>query len=222
MLHMLLQTFAMSQVDATYCLSLDVAPSCAAKIAMVPKVTTKISTGFPQPPVLLDRHFLLAKSQVSSSLPTPRTQSQQMSDASALRSLQGTKWRLFLEGPDQIKTSPLILIFQGFAEQPNKGVVQLSSTESTQATTGRWISKPSEIRKGAVQLSARWKAKVPGESSAYIFKGFIRAATTYSAGGSNVDAQMMGTILAAETEELVGKFHADLINTNVGDNELSM
>lgn len=169
----------------------------------------------------MDHQYLLA--EATQSLPQPRSQAQQMSDAMALRTLQGTKWRLFLDIPNKSQQqSSLSLVFQGFANQPNKGIVQLTSSSSNdQPTTGRWLSKPSEIRKGAVQLSARWKIKVPGEGS-YIFKGFIRAAPTLSTGGSTVEAQMTGTILSAETEEYVGKFRADLISIDVSDEELRM
>jgi hypothetical protein len=102
--------------------------------------------------------------------------------------------------------------------------------------TGRWLSKPSEIRKGTVQLSARWKIKLPAitdetisndntrigtsSSTALIFKGFIRAVPTLAVGGGTVSAEMKGTVLWAESKKTVGKFQADLIATD--DAELRM
>jgi len=171
---------------------------------------------------IMDHQFLLAESSL-----LPKTQSQQMSDAMVLKTLQGTKWRLFIELPNQKQQQQSFeLLFQGFASQPNKGIVQLmNNNNSDQPTTGRWLSKPSEIRRGSVQLSARWKVKVPGitdASSSYIFKGFIRAKPTLSAGGGTIEAEMTGTILSVETEETVGKFRAELIAINISDDELSM
>ena len=177
---------------------------------------------------IMDHQFLL-----SQELPSPRTQAQQMSDAMVLKTLQGTKWRLFVDLPSQQqRQQSLTLVFQGFDSQPNKGIVQLSNGRNTMTTTGRWLSKPSEIRRGAVQLSARWKLKLPttedlsdnGSSSSqyYIFKGFIRAAPTLATGGYTVEAQMTGTILSAETEGTVGKFRADLIAVDIPDDELKL
>jgi hypothetical protein len=172
------------------------------------------------PSAIKDHQFLLAES----SLPSPRTQGQQMSDAMALKTLQGTKWRLFLDLANSKLQQPqsLTLIFQGFANQPNKGIVQLTNgVNNDPPTTGRWLSKPSEIRRGTVQLSARWKIKVTGDKS-YIFKGFIRAVPTLSTGGTTVEAEMVGTLLSVDTEETVGKFRADLIASNIPDEELRM
>ena len=109
---------------------------------------------------ITNQHFLLSES--SQGLPSPRTQSQQMSDAMALKTLQGTKWRLWFDLAGQTpRQQPVILVFQGFDGQPNRGIVQLSSASTGVSTTGRWLSKPSEIRRGTVQLSARWKARLP-------------------------------------------------------------
>lgn len=182
----------------------------------------------------------------------PQTQAQQISDAIILKTLQGTKWRLYVDFlpnvQQQSAPTTMTLIFQGFADQPNKGIVQLTTntatttsssstatsngnqqpTTSTTTTMGRWLSKPSEIRKGKVQLSARWKIKLfstdEGPSNYYIFKGDIQASPPIlSTGGSRgVDAQMAGTILMPDTEVMVGKFRADLISTDVSDDELRM
>mmetsp|Transcript_16416 Transcript_16416/g.24828 ORF Transcript_16416/g.24828 Transcript_16416/m.24828 type:complete len:233 (-) Transcript_16416:420-1118(-) len=196
-------------------------------VAVVPTTTNVVySTYQPLHGGIMDHQFLLAE---ASSL-LPKTQSQQMSDAMVLKTLQGTKWRLFIEVPNQQEQQSFVLLFQGFASQPNKGIVQLMKADNNdngdQPTTGRWLSKPSEIRRGAVQLSARWKVKVPGgtkdASSSYIFKGFIRAKPTLSAGGGTMEAEMTGTILSVEAEVVVGKFRAELVDVNISDDELSM
>lgn len=78
-------------------------------------------------------------------------------------------------------------------------------------SSGRWITKPSEIRRGAVQLSARWKVKLP--AGRFIYKGFIQAGSTIGKNGA-ISAEMTGVILTGEEvgkERVVGKFRADLV-----------
>lgn len=105
------------------------------------------------------------------------------------------------------------------------------------------LSKPSEIRNGTVQLSARWKIKLPllpqqqqqdsrdgsdelsTTTSPFIFKGYIRAdppTTTLTMRRSPVSAEMKGSILTVNTEQIVGKFEADLLATDIPDEELHM
>ncbi|CAB9498152.1 expressed unknown protein [Seminavis robusta] len=183
---------------------------------------------------LLERSFpsILTADDTSVSLLSPQTQSRQMSDAMVLKTLQGTKWRLTAAPTDSNnKSIPNVcqqqyLIFQGFSDQPNKGIVQCTcggtTDTTTTASTGRWLSKPSEIRKGAVQLSARWKVKLATAQTAVIFKGFIRADPTLSSGGGTVAAEMKGFILSVEPEQTLGKFRADLVGINIADDELKM
>lgn len=152
-----------------------------------------------------------------------KTQYQQMNDAMILKSLQGTKWRVVQEGsknsigPDKCITS--YVTFQGFADEPNRGSAKHETCvvdgSSSTYSIGRWISKPSEIRRGAVELSARWKVKIGNEK--VIYRGFIRTDFMISSNGK-INAEMTGTILSADddkkTNVVLGKFRADLIDTN--------
>lgn len=81
--------------------------------------------------------FIIAN---DNSLLTPKTQSQQMFDSMALKTLQGTKWGLTMilngkEGKGLHDSDNIcrqqILIFQGFANQPNKWIVQSTCASSS-------------------------------------------------------------------------------------------
>jgi len=141
-----------------------------------------------------------------------------------------------------IKRCKSFATFGGFASDANKGTVDVeyicpskSSTSSsvgtvtgvaattTAATTttaqsfttsGRWVTKPSRLARGSVQLSARWKVKLPEDGKIIIYKGFIDADKIVGRGGKSVSAEMSGVILTGEEvnkEIVIGKFRADLI-----------
>jgi len=85
---------------------------------------------------------------------------------------------------------------------------------STTTTTGRWVSKPSSIRKGTIQLSARWKIRLPDDKRVLIYKGNIEAAKIMGKNGSPYDAEMVGVILTGEKvgeEKVVGRFRGDFL-----------
>ena len=177
----------------------------------------------------IDSSFSL--SVVSSGLEA-QTQYQQMGDVMVLKTLQGTRWRILRTPADKSTLDkktlcPSIATFSGFADEPNKGIVQVTvmsdstspscGTDSSGATTtmtGRWLTKPSEIRRGAVQLSATWKI------GSTIYKGFIQAKKTYGRSGV-LEAEMVGTILDSN-EKVIGKFQADLIEIVEASNEQSI
>lgn len=79
-------------------------------------------------------------------------------------------------------------------------------------TSGRWVTKPSDIKRGSIQLSARWKVRLP--EGVFIYKGFIEASKIMGRDGSPYDADMVGVILTGEDvnrEKLVGKFRGDFV-----------
>ena len=163
-----------------------------------------------------------------------KTQYQQMGDAMVLKTLQGTQWRIqefptttsTFWKPNSSKTTPRSIRtsyvrFEGFSSEPNKGTAYYESslpsigddgtTPLVFTSSGPWLTKPSEIRKGAVQLSARWKVKTFPEGSKIIYKGFIRAGATYGAGGSTMEAEIQGTMLDSTDDSVIGTFQGDLI-----------
>ena len=148
-----------------------------------------------------------------------KTQFEQMSDAIALKSVQGTRWRIL---PTAISKSdiicPSVASFTGFADEPNKGVVKVTqpiatsgsicTTETTKS--GRWVTKPYRW----VQLSVRWKV------GPLIYKGFIQAKKTYGTSGLMVEAEMVGDILdSSRNDKVIGKFQADLLPKIEGTDE---
>lgn len=145
----------------------------------------------------------------------PQGQLEQMRDAMVLKAMTGTEWRVFEDrtsamGGGKQKDCSSTVVFNGFVEEPNKGIMKYKSSCGEQSS-GRWITKPSEIRRGAVQLSARWKVKL--ESGQFIYKGFIQALPTVGKNGA-IQAEMTGLILTGDEvgkEKLVGKFRADLV-----------
>jgi hypothetical protein len=152
-----------------------------------------------------------------------QTQSEQMRDAMPLKTMRGTQWRILEDrkGAMSLDMTPRqctsTAIFRGFEQDANKGVMKFDSscagddTSFSTSSSGRWITKPSEIRRGAVQLSARWKVKLP--AGRFIYKGFIQAGSTIGKNGA-ISAEMTGVILTGEEvgkESVVGKFRADLV-----------
>lgn len=170
-----------------------------------------------------------------------QTQSQQMSDAMVIKTMRGTQWRViedrsspssFGKGLPRTKCKSLAT-FSGFASDANKGTVNVeymcptgsptgsstatettSSTAPTFTTSGRWVTKPSRLARGSVQLSARWKVKLPDGGGIIIYKGFINADKIIGKSGKSVSAEMVGVILTGEEvnkETVIGKFTADLV-----------
>jgi len=134
------------------------------------------------------------------------------------------------QGSKPILSCPSTVSFVGFGDEPNRGTLEMkynkncnnqndnkeetaepqSSTTSTKTTTtstttGRWLTKPSEIRKGRVQWSARWKVVGAG----YIYKTDIYAQPLVD----SIEAEMTkGVILDANNSgKVVGRFTGDLI-----------
>ena len=122
-----------------------------------------------------------------------------------------------------------VVTFGGFSGVDNKGTVGVEyfcdkagggGTGTTTAVTtktakGRWVSKPSRLARGSVQLSARWKVKCPEEGGkSIIYKGFIDADKIIGRNGKSVNAEMVGVILTGEDvnrEKVIGKFTADFV-----------
>lgn len=165
-------------------------------------------------PTQISDHFLLLS--LNNQLEV-RSQGQQMRDAMVLKTMRGTEWRIVEErGPAMGSTRQCTAtgIFSGFVDEPNKGTMNYKSSQSCDAeqSFGRWVTKPSEIRRGAVQLSARWKVKLP--AGQFIYKGFIQADGSTLGMNGAVSAEMTGQILTGEEvgkEKVVGRFRADLI-----------
>lgn len=126
--------------------------------------------------------------------------------------------------------------FSGFVESPNKGTVQVESkcavaedgtftappTTPADATskTGRWVTKPSDIRRGSIQITARWKLRLP--EGQFIYKGYVVASDRTIGRNGAIAAEMTGVILTGEDvnkEIEVGKFRADLLRQGLGENE---
>ena len=187
-------------------------------------------------PYLDDSYLLLSAIESNPILEQlePQFQGEQMRNAMVLKTMQNTQWRLLEDRkpvmslkhlPRQCRSS---VEFRGFADQPNKGKIRyvlesldcqdsgvnldlLSSPASSLSYTGNWVSKPSEIRQGSVQLSARWKVKLP--SGTFIYKGFLQTSSTRGRGGL-VTSEMQGLILTGEelnNEVVVGRFRGDLV-----------
>jgi hypothetical protein len=146
-----------------------------------------------------------------------------MRNAMPLKTMRGTQWRILEDRKGamslvhQPRQCTSTAIFRGFEQDANKGIMKFDSScageDSSFSTlsSGRWITKPSEIRQGAVQLSARWKVKLP--AGRFIYKGFIQAGSTIGKNGA-ISATMTGVILTGEEvgkESVVGKFRADLV-----------
>eukprot|EP00553_Chaetoceros_curvisetus_P000243 CAMPEP_0204629652 /NCGR_PEP_ID=MMETSP0717-20131115/18614_1 /ASSEMBLY_ACC=CAM_ASM_000666 /TAXON_ID=230516 /ORGANISM="Chaetoceros curvisetus" /LENGTH=191 /DNA_ID=CAMNT_0051646639 /DNA_START=398 /DNA_END=970 /DNA_ORIENTATION=- len=161
--------------------------------------------------------------------------------------MRGTEWRVLEQrylsnsnasfGEGSPKMCKSIATFSGFASDANKGTVAVnyepscgsssassgsSSTSPTTKTTsnGRWVTKPSRIAKGSIQLSARWKVKLPtsndggGGGSNIIYKGFIDAEPMIGKNGKSVSATMTGLLVTGDEvgkEKVIGKFTADFI-----------
>jgi len=164
-----------------------------------------------------------------------RTQSQQMNDAMVLKTMRGTQWRIIEErsvvGAPTTKQQPppqlcrSLATFRGFETEDNKGVVNIdvqcskatkdgfsSNSNESSSSRGRWVTKPSNIKKGSIQLSARWKVRLP--EGVFIYKGFIEASKIMGKDGSPYDADMVGVILTGEDvnkEKVVGKFRGDFV-----------
>ncbi|VEU34143.1 unnamed protein product [Pseudo-nitzschia multistriata] len=171
--------------------------------------------------------------------PPVQTQAQQMSDAMVLKTMRGTQWRVledrsasaFYSGTDSHspRTCRSLATFAGFAGEFNKGTVSVeyscgsSSSSSSSAmptaqgrSSGRWVTKPSRLSRGSIQLSPRWKVRLPKESGGgtVIYKGFIDAQKMIGRGGKSVSAEMTGVILTGEEvnkEKVIGRFTADFV-----------
>lgn len=169
-----------------------------------------------------------SNSKSNSPPPMVQTQSQQMNDAMVISTMRGTEWRIleerYLSNPNASfgKGSPnvckSVATFSGFASDANKGTVSVNySCGSSSKTTsnGRWVTKPSRIAKGSIQLSARWKVKLPNEGGgSIIYKGFIDAEPIIGRSGKSVSATMTGLLVTGEEvgkEKVVGKFTADFV-----------
>lgn len=145
-----------------------------------------------------------------------RTQSQQMSEAMVLRTMRGTQWRLFEERDNTHQSCRATATFRGFAGEDNKGAVRVDvrcdNDGDAHAASGRWVVVPSSIRKGSIQLSARWKVRLP--EGTFIYKGSIEASRIMGRNGSPMDADMTGVILTGEDvnrERVVGKFRGNFV-----------
>lgn len=132
-----------------------------------------------------------------------------------------------------------LVTFGGFASVDNKGTVGVeyfcrdASDDTVTATTepspdnndalsattitttkGRWVTKPSRLARGSVQLSARWKVRLPNGGGTVIYKGFIDADKIIGRTGKKINAEMVGVILTGEEvnkEKVIGKFTADFV-----------
>ena len=163
-----------------------------------------------------------------------RTQSQQMNDAMVLKTMRGTQWRIIEErnigsttdsgGLDPLQRCRAIATFRGFETEDNKGVVNVNVqcsrvtdqgsalTTNESSSSGRWVTKPSNIKRGSIQLSARWKVRLP--EGIFIYKGYIQASKIMGKDGSPYDADMTGVILTGEDvnkEKVVGSFRGDFV-----------
>ena len=162
------------------------------------------------PTILQEQSLLL----LSLNNEPPRTQREQMRDAMVLKTMRGTEWRLVedrgpaMTGGGEQQQCLSNAVFSGFFKQPNKGIMSYDSQSCNEASSGRWITKPSAR---AVQLSPRWKVKLP--AGQFIYRGFIKATKTIGRNGL-IEAEMMGDIITGDEigkEKIVGKFRADLI-----------
>lgn len=180
--------------------------------------------------VVQDAALLLSAMERNSPLQV-QTQSQQMNEAMVIKTMRGTQWRVI---EDRVATSssfgqqfPLgcksLATFSGFASEDNKGTVNVQYTcgdgdgdgdsASPTSASGRWVTKPSRLARGSIQLSARWKVRVPGGGTV-IYKGFIDADRIIGRAGKSVAAEMAGVLLTGEEvnkEKVVGKFTADFV-----------
>mmetsp|Transcript_33561 Transcript_33561/g.49131 ORF Transcript_33561/g.49131 Transcript_33561/m.49131 type:complete len:239 (+) Transcript_33561:156-872(+) len=170
--------------------------------------TIDTSPSFPLSTLILSQNNLPG-------LPEYRSQDQQISAAMPLPTIRG-QWRVREErGPlmssdNKPRVCVSTVVFRGFLDEPNKGIIDYDSGAACgdELSTGRWVSKTTDR---VVQLSARWKVKLP--AGRFIYKGFISAGSTVGAGGA-VNAEMSGLILTGEEvgrEKVVGKFTADLL-----------
>ena len=179
--------------------------------------------------------FLLSASTV----PEVQTQSQQMNDAMVIKTMKGTQWRVvedrlisdaasnFFGGKEYTRYCKSLATFGGFTGVDNKGTVGVeyfcgsqnvdeSSDSATKTFTskGRWVTKPSRLARGSVQLSARWKVRLPDGGGTVIYKGFIDADKIIGRKGKSINAEMVGVILTGEEvnkEKVIGKFTADFV-----------
>ena len=157
-----------------------------------------------------------------------QTQSQQMNDAMVIKTMRGTQWRVIEQrslASSSFGTRPplsckSLATFSGFVSEANKGTVDVeyvcvndNAGAAPNSVSGRWVTKPSRLARGSVQLSARWKVRVPGGGK-IIYKGFIDAEKIIGKAGKPVSAQMTGDILTGEEvnkEKVIGKFTADFV-----------
>jgi len=156
-----------------------------------------------------------------------QTQSQQMNEAMVLKTMRGTQWRVIEERYSDSYfgkgfNCKSLATFNGFVGDTNKGTVTVEYTcgseDDGKAATrsGRWVTKPSRLAKGSVQLSPRWKVKLPEDSGGgtIIYKGFINAEKMIGRAGKSVSAEMVGVILTGEQvnhERVIGRFTADFV-----------
>jgi hypothetical protein len=167
--------------------------------------------------------------------PVVQTQSQQMNDAMVIKTMKGTQWRVIEDrvssskffGSQSPRFCKSLVTFGGFSGVDNKGTVGVeyfcgngnSDAEIAEApkkiAKGRWVTKPSRLARGSVQLSARWKVRCPEEGGkSVIYKGFIDADKIIGRNGKSVNAEMVGVILTGEEvnqEKVIGKFTADFV-----------
>mmetsp|Transcript_12178 Transcript_12178/g.25928 ORF Transcript_12178/g.25928 Transcript_12178/m.25928 type:complete len:179 (+) Transcript_12178:56-592(+) len=148
--------------------------------------------------------------------------------------LRGTKWMVLEEryvsnpnaslfGRGSPKMCKSVATFSGFASDANKGTVSVnysscyegSSSSRTPVSNGRWVTKPSRIAKGRIQLSPRWKVRLPNDGGgSIIYKGFIEAEPMIGRSGKSISATMTGFLVTGEEvgkEKVIGKFTADFV-----------
>ena len=187
-----------------------------------------------------------------------QTQAQQMRDAMVLKTMRGTQWRVIEEqrspsyfGKDSPRTCKSLATFSGFVSDTNKGTVTVeymcgngsndgnsddtdgstTAAPKSRSSSGRWVTKPSRLARGSIQLSPRWKVKLPRDMSSsitstsettttttttktVIYKGFIDAEKMIGRSGKSVSAEMVGVILTGEEvnkEKVIGRFTADFV-----------
>jgi len=152
-------------------------------------------------------------------------------------------------GKDSPRTCRSLATFSGFVSDTNKGTVTVeymcsggggdddggaggddggtATAPRSRSSSGRWITKPSRLARGSIQLSPRWKVKLPKEMSSttgttgetptaktVIYKGFIDAEQMIGRAGKSVSAEMVGVVLTGEEvnkEKVVGRFTADFV-----------
>jgi len=160
-------------------------------------------------------------------------------------------------GKNSPKQCKSIATFSGFVSDTNKGTVTVKylcggdkngrsndddtnvsdtiatpTNASSLSTNGRWVTKPSRISRGSIQLSARWKVKLPTTDAAVnndgagsgkgssqgggtiIYKGNIEASKMIGRNGKSVEAEITGLILTGakvNEEKVIGKFTGDFI-----------